>query len=475
MSEICYRKVSVINMMNRIRKSVAVLFCITTICSFFTSMSISADTSVNTVKYEQTFETNDVTFEANGTTMSFEKDSDGTSCLKVTKPAGTNYWMAARPKSSVLVPIVRANGAGVYRYKAKYKTESGTFNITPVVNIQLSTNKNFVKKDDKQYKISSDKWTEVCFDVVVGEFDKSQLSGVYIGQHVPQIGTAGTCTYYIGYMSFEKVVGYENNLITYGDFEDDQIKLTDYFQANGTTMERVSNGDGTYSLKVTKPVGGEVTAAARPKYETLGTNVKEKGAGIYRYKARYKSESGTFTLKTGLKINNSSNSKILEFKNDVTVKANEWTETCYDFVLSDADDVKYVFVAQQVPDKNTAYTYYIDYMSLEKIGETGENVVSCAKKYVRSDGTEITDIVNYSGDFTVQYTVKNAGGTEVGVAVVTAVKDSVSLKGVDLINDTATADNKVITTKTISKNTGETVDTYCWDNLENMRPWLANE
>lgn len=461
-------------MMNRIRKSVAVLFCITTICSFFTSMSISADTSVNTVKYEQTFETNDGTFEANGTTMSFEKDSDGTSYLKVTKPAGADFWKAARPKSSELVPIVRANGAGVYRYKAKYKTESGTFNIRPVVNIQLKNNTGLVNVV-KQYEISSDKWTEVCFDVTVKNFDKSQLSGVYIGQQVPDIGTAGACTYYIGYMSFEKVVGYENNLITYGDFEDDQTILTSYFQVNGVTMERVSNGDNTYSLKVKKASGQGAAKSARPKADLLASKVKGKGAGIYRYKARYKSNSKAFTIKPQLNIQFSDGIAAKNFDNGAfPVNPSSWTEVSFDFTLDSVDKMTYVFINQILPNTDE-YTYYIDYMSLEKIGETGENVVSCAKKYVRSDGTEITDIVNYSGDFTVQYTVKNAGGTDVGVAVVTAVKDSVSLKGVDLINDTATADNKVITTKTISKNAGETVDTYCWDNLENMRPWLASE
>lgn len=464
-------------MMNRIRKSVAVLFCITTICSFFTSMSISADTSVNTVKYEQTFETNDGTFQPNGTTMSFEKDSDGTSYLKVTKPAGVDFWMAARPLSTSLVPIVRDNGAGVYRYKAKYKTESGTFNIKPVVNIQLKNNTKFVMKDDKQYEISADKWTEVCFDVTVGEFDKSQLNAVYIGQQVPGIGTAGTCTYYIGYMSFEKVVGYENNLITYGDFEDDQTTLTSYFAENdktSVTMERVSNGDNTYSLKVKKASGYAAAKSARPKADLLASKVKEKGAGIYRYKARYKSDSKAFTIKPQLNIQ-FSDGIAKNFDNGAfSVNPSSWTEVSFDFTLDSVDNMAYVYINQILPNTEE-YTYYIDYMSLEKIGEMGENIVSCAKKYVGSDGTEITDIVNYSGDFTVQYTVKNAGGTDVGVAVVTAVKNSVSLTGVDLINDTASANNKAIATKTLSKKAGETVDTYCWDNLENMRPWLASK
>lgn len=462
-------------MMNRIRISVAVLFCITTICSFFTSMSISADTSANTVKYEQTFETDDKTFEANGTTMSFEKDSDGTSYLKVTKPAGTDFWKAARPLSTSLVPIVRDNGAGVYRYKAKYKTESGTFNIKPVVNIQLKNNTKFVMKDDKQYEISADKWTEVCFDVTVGEFDKSQLNAVYIGQQVPGIGTAGTCTYYIGYMSFEKVVGYENNLITYGDFEDDQTTLTSYFQVNGVTMERVSNGDNTYSLKVKKASSQAAAKSARPKADLLASKVTEKGAGIYRYKARYKSDSKAFTIKPQLNIQFSNGVAAKNFDNGAfSVNPSSWTEVSFDFTLDSVDNMAFVYINQILPNTEE-YTYYIDYMSLEKIGETGENIVSCAKKYVGSDGTEITDIVNYSGDFTVQYTVKNAGGTDVGVAVVTAVKDSVSLTGVDLINDIASANNKAIATKTLSKKAGETVDTYCWDNLENMRPWLASK
>lgn len=621
-------------MMNKLKKSVAVLFCITTICSFFTSINISAAASANTVKYEQTFETNDGTFEPNGTTMEFT-DKDGSSCLKVTKASGVDYWKAARPKSTSLVPIVRANGAGVYRYKAMYKTDSGTFNIKPLVNVQLTGNKDFVRTG-YTYEINSTEWKEVSFDVVVGEFDTSKLSGVYIGQQLPSDGKDTEYTYYIGYMSFEKVIGFDNNLIGYGDFEDDRTNLNSYFDPNGTTMERVSNGDRTYSLKVTKAAGGEVTAAARPKYELLGTNVKEKDAGIYRYKARYKSESDTFTLKTGLKINGISEN-ILEVKNNVTVKPNEWTETCYDFVLSDADGVKYVFVAQQVPDKNTAYTYYIDYMSLEKVGEIGENVVpngdfedervntyfensssvvshervgdninghylkmiksangdywnyarpknggsivsnfkalgggtyvysckyksgsgaqtinpgikfkygsegkavdvgldnyktvindsewteisyifelpsdvadaltnvyvmqyfdnkeeqrvlylddmkiykvdiKCTKTFVDDNGSEISDITNYDGTFRVKYTVNNDGIAGMDIAVVTAVKNSTSLVGVDVINATAAKVGKVITTKTMSKNAGETVDTYCWDNLTNMRPLLANE
>lgn len=462
-------------MMNRIRKSVAVLFCITTICSFFTSMSISADTSVNTVKYEQTFETNDGTFEANGTTMNFVQDADGTNCLEVTKPSGTDYWMAARPKSSVLVPIVRANGAGVYRYKAKYKTESGTFDIKPVVSIRYGSDK--IDGGKVAYSISSDKWTEVCFDVVVSGFDTEKLSAVYIGQQLPKDGKDKEYKYYIGYMSFEKVVGYENNLITYGDFEDDQTTLTSYFAENdktSVTMERVSNGDNTYSLRVTKASGYAAAKSARPKADLLASKVKEKGAGIYRYKARYKSDSKAFTIKPQLNIQ-FSDGIAKNFDNGAfSVNPSSWTEVSFDFTLDSVDKMTYVFINQILPNTDE-YTYYIDYMSLEKIGETGENVVSCAKKYVGSDGTEITDIVNYSGDFTVQYTVKNAGGTDVGVAVVTAVKNSVSLTGVDLINDTASANNKAIATKTLSKKAGETVDTYCWDNLENMRPWLASK
>ncbi len=622
-------------MMNKLKKSVAVLFCITTICSFFTSINISAAASANTVKYEQTFETNDGTFEPNGTTMEFT-DKDGSSCLKVTKASGVDYWKAARPKSTSLVPIVRANGAGVYRYKAMYKTDSGAFNIRPLVNVQLTGNTGFVSTG-YTYEINSTEWKEVSFDVVVGEFDTSKLSGVYIGQQLPSDGKDKEYTYYIGYMSFEKVIGFDNNLIGYGDFEDDQTNLNSYFQANGTIMQRISNGDHTYSLKVTKDANVEATKAARPLYEKLGTNVKDKGAGIYRYKARYKSESDTFNLKPTVLIQNSSSTSLVNVNNTVSVNPTTWTETCFDFVLQDASDVKYVFIGQQVPSKESAYTYYIDYMSLEKVGEIGENVVpngdfedervntyfensssvvshervgdninghylkmiksangdywnyarpknggsivsnfkalgggtyvysckyksgsgaqtinpgikfkygsegkavdvgldnyktvindsewteisyifelpsdvadgltnvyvmqyfdnkeeqrvlylddmkiykvdiKCTKTFVDDNGSEISDITNYDGTFRVKYTVNNDGIAGMDIAVVTAVKNSTSLVGVDVINATAAKVGKVITTKTMSKNAGETVDTYCWDNLTNMRPLLANE